>query len=559
MTHLRIVGLCLGGVPALLMACERTEVVRSIDEAGRVRGLPADGCPLLLDLTRLVPAERRRLSLRLGGLAVDSPWLRLRHRRGASDYGIYASGAAARRHRFAPLSYRALQNGGEPYRPEYSWSVHVARSGLACPLARALDGWNWGSALFDPCAGKASADLDYRIDAIRSIAARGEAGAAENAKYLRVSILPTEGGAGIHLAERVEERTTWFESWAHRNSWFGPFAERYRFSVGSSDPAVRLVAHSPAQINPSVDVIQSSGLVVGMALRQRAEVGAAGPKAGLELENGMSYSSIRSFRIVTHEYRIDNLGGSEPGQAVWQWDRDAAANACDWLSRRDAGSGCYFTGPLWDASPVFNAAAFSAISHKNFVPAFSATFAVAPQARQVSRFRIGASVTVAGLGGKVVPTPLFLIAQQVGTTRVELRFDSELGVDWSHPYFEAEAHVRLQALDVDDACLDAGEGGGAVTVQPCQARRAQLWGLDGQERYRSRSDAGRCLGVDAAGLAMLERCGNTLRQKWVWRGDRLCSRSRAGATCLGIVDGQPRLQAPGVGRQRWKPYLASPV
>lgn len=592
-------------------------------QAEQVRSAFGGGRTVLLDATTAKPEQASAASRTVGGLGMDSPVLLLRQVAGRPEYRSLEVGQEGEASASAPLpavnpdtlpsdadsvarSQRAeasltpalrqamlatsgvresLVEGtrtalramaapapatlaaaprtteGEPYRPEYTYTVFATRNNFSCTLHQALDGYSFGSATFDACNGRGNAELAYKVDMIRSVAANGSAGVAEDAKYLRVSILPENGGTGIHLVDKADEWYTWFQSWAHRDTWFGPFANKYSFSINSSDPEVRLVGHAPQQTNPQQDVTEKTGVTVGVGVK--GAVGDSGPTG--EVSGSFSYTSERMIKKTTYEYTIENNSGTSPNTAAWVWDRKYEQNHCDWLTRRDFGSACYFSGALWDSSWVFKKEAFSAISHKNFVPGYSATFRVAPGKTNTSRFNLNASVEVMGLGGKVIPSVLYLVASEVARTWNTVRFDRTLDVDWSHPYFEPEPNVMLQSLADNSRCLDVYGGntaaGTSVVGYACHGNRNQLWGLDGKERYRSRVDPDRCLTVDNANALSVRSCGDALNQKWLWDGEKLRSRYADGtgnSYLLALVNGQPKLATAEGNGTRWKPYLSNP-
>ncbi|KWR90520.1 leukocidin family pore-forming toxin [Cupriavidus sp. IDO] len=452
---------------------------------------------------------------------------------------------------------------GEPYRPEYTYSVFVRQS-LPCMLHRKMSSANaFGGERFDACKGEANAELRYQVDMIRSIAVSTSGGVGEDAKYLRISVLPEMGGAGIHLASKVDEGHTWFQSWAHRYTWFGPFASKYRFTVSTNDRDVRLVGHVPQQVNPQQTVRETSGIDVGVGVS--GEVGMKGPKAGVS--GSFSYTSKREVLTTTYEYTVENESGRRPGEAAWVWDRKYAERHCDWLSRRDFGSACYFTGAHWDHSWVFRKDKFSAISHRNFVPGFSAIFQAPPDKRGISTFRLQSEIEVMALGGKVVPNVFFLMAMRGATTASRVSFGKDMEVDWSHPYFEPEPSVVLQSLGHNNACIEAPPvaGPGApreVALRPCTGRREQLWGLDGKERYRSRVAQDLCLTAYHRALLAVSACSDALQQKWVWDGPRLRSRLVDGSGYQYVLSaGADRAGLVPVAtsdRENWAPYLANP-
>ena len=567
----------------------------SPEETEQVRSAYMRGVMVLLDGTEAWPELISEVSMKIGGMGVSSPVLLLSYNNGKPVYHSLMADLEKKddltRANKTALNQALLNNSDvkqslvnstrsaikaalrhaqtysaastdKPYSPEYTYTTRLTRNNFSCNLKEKLKGFSFdGSPDFDACKQKGNIDLAYTVDWIRSVKAQGEAGSTEDAKFVRISVMPESGGTGIYLADNAEEKTTWRESAAHRDSWFGPFVNQYKFSIASDNSDVWLKGHKPEQINPGQTVTTKTGINVGVGVSASADH--EGPKG--EVTGSFSYTSERSITQTVYEYTVENHSGSEINKAAWVWDRDFDKNVCSWLTREDFPSSCYFSGPLWDESPVFNKGKFSAISHKNFVPGFSATYQTSSDNTGKVNFKLKTELEVMGLGGKVIPgfvlASLFQIHDKTTDT---IQLDTDVAVDFSHPYFEPEPHVLLQSLS-SNICLDVRQAktaeGTEVIGDKCHGGRNQLWGLDGKERYRSRVAQNRCLAVDRLDRLSIQTCNDNLEQKWEWEGDKLMSRFADGTGntyMLGLDNGKLKLVTEQGQSTRWKPYLTNP-
>ncbi len=509
------------------------------DEA-RLRAVFASGRDVLIDGTTLTdPSVMQRLSAAIGGLGVQGPVLLLSHGKQGVEYSqfqaadadavttqLQAQALATRTHEVLsrpPLRSQsaALNGAGEPYQPIYTYRVNAHRTNFSCWVHKGLNGFSFNGHVVDACAGRGNVDLSYTVDLIRSVAGAAGGHISEDAKYVRISIDAGSGGGGWHLADRLTQEHTWFESWAHRDDWTGPIANKYTFTVdASADPQVHLMGHKPAQLNPQQEVTETSSLTVGVAMSGNAEIGSQGPKVGGNMSAQSSFTNSRAIRITRSEYAVDNNTNTQPRVAQWVWDRKYDAYNCDWLVRREFGTACFFYAAYWDGYHVLRGEAFSPISYKNFVPSFAAIYSASPARTGVTHFHLSSSAEVMAMAGKVVPSFPVSVYSTVARSWTTISVGTQVTVDWGHPFFEPEPHVLLQSLDANSDCLDVLGGtssdGNPVITYSCTGTRNQLWGLDGLERYRSRVAPDRCLTVEPDLQLTVRGCHHGLNQKWYW-------------------------------------------
>lgn len=478
------------------------------------------------------------------------------------DYNLYKNQPLA----LAAASPAPRAATGTPYRPEYAFTVDFNYNNRACVLHRKLDGYSFGSETWDPCSGSASINLVFSVDLIRSVPGYTAVGQTEDNKYVRISLDNDNGaGAGFFLKQDLIQEHTWFQSWAHRDEWFGPFADNYEIEVypSTNTGSVTLLKHLPFNVNPKTDYREVTGFNVGMGVKGTAEVGKEGPKVGGEVSAEFGYNSSRWVSFSTHEYSVVNSTNNLKGS--WKWDRKYDANHCDWLTSRDLGTSCYFTRPLWGSDWVTKKSAFNGISHSNYTPGMSVTYKAPAAKTGTTRFDMEAAVKVMGLGGKVIPSPLYWVASHVATTYNTISGLRTVTVDWDHPVFEPEAHVRIHSLGHNNACLEPNGSisGANVGWNSCWDVNQQLWGLDADDRYKSRKAPNRCLAVESNLNVSIRACDNSQNQKWRWEGDQLLSNyvDGTGNTYALFRDAASNavVKPQATGNDfRWKPYLQKP-
>ena len=154
------------------------------------------------------------------------------------------------------------------WRPEVTISIEQRHIDLSCMVGSKFEsrrsnepGWTEGK--IDACNRAASLSLNYTVDMIRSIPTN--TAGTQDIKYLRITIDPeNSGGTGWHLVDTPIHKHTWFESWANRETWFGPIADHYQIAIHSLDPDVHLYNAIPDNQPRETQITHRSSLQIGV-------------------------------------------------------------------------------------------------------------------------------------------------------------------------------------------------------------------------------------------------------------------------------------------------------
>ncbi|WP_161569594.1 leukocidin family pore-forming toxin [Veronia nyctiphanis] len=329
---------------------------------------------------------------------------------------------------------------GQSETNSYTFTVKAKKYNIRCITPSLEYNWWKGHHEFrgpgeDVCGGKANSNIRYTVDLVRSEGVNGISGVAENKKYVRVSVLPESGGTGIHLTNTLHEKTVNVSQ-----TLLSPFADNYSFSVGTNDIDIELIGHTPSQANPDTTRSETNGFTVGVSLSAGANGsgGSSGGSGGGDVSASVNYSYThqRTITVVTNEYTLENQSGYKPERAAWTWNRKYGLNKCDWLKRRDHGVMCKFTGGFWEKG-AFNLKMFSAISHKNFVPGFSASFEASPDKEGISTFDIEGSVGVMSLLATSY-YPLLRVTKITDEHVTNVALNTSFDIDWNKGVFSDE-------------------------------------------------------------------------------------------------------------------------
>jgi hemolysin len=587
-----------------------TFALRTAYEAGKV---------LLLDATEASSKQMSDVSTAIGGLGLDSPVMVIHLNKGKPDYrnitididtpgqmpGLgqvnrnYATFFATATNRAnlaapidsivktlssaqAPAKATAMVNGASPstmavttpYAPIYTYQVRTTKV-INCPLYEAI---NFGANTFkgskvDRCAGQGNSDLLWTVDLMRSVPAVTSDGISSiDAKYVRISVLNTNGGSGIHLVNNLTQYFTWKQSNAQWDDYIGPFANKYIFSIGATDYSnLTLVNHSPAQTNPQVSVAVTNSVTIGVSGKAGVSNGSNGPTDSAEVSASYAYTSSRTTTVAGNEYMVKNNTGAIPGTAQWVWDRNYDTNLCDWASYYGHGpsSGCRWEPLIWDTKHIMNTGRFTPIAYSNFVPAFSVLYKTKDvKFTGIKNFRIIASMDIRGIAGAARYRVFFQDRRVFGWNQISSTLaDQTITVDFSRPVFYPEVNVVLQSLNESNSCVDvykANTANGAfVGKWTCGYSGNQFWGLNSNEQYVSRVAPDRCLTVINPTSITSSACTNALNAKWYWNGNTLMSRyvdAQGNRDYrLAIVNGSLGVIRAGVlGSTDWNNYMVNP-
>ena len=375
----------------------------------------------------------------------------------------------------------------------------------------------------DYCDSDAFVELNYKIDMSGSKATlkedpkTGRLVKTENGKYLMITVSPyEEGGTGWHLRDEIKQGHNWFQSWANRRDFVGPFANKYKFWIKNNtlNSDVSLVETFPQNTNPESTVTESHGVTVGLSGGLKAGLDAKGqPYGNVDLGASVQVSDRRDVSYKTQEYSVEN--DSYNSRASWVWNSKVTDKVCDYLTKKDFNF-CYFTGPLWDSNWTANKNKFSAISHKAFTPSFQAIYKAKSEAVGTSSFEVGTNVETGVILGSVIPDVLFSLFRISTDTYVTPDIKETFTIDWSSPYFAAEQNIRLQNISSiqNTKCLVADRSG-KVTQENCKESRKQVWGYDNEEKqFISRIANKYCLAVNPDNTIEIKDCSMDNNQKW---------------------------------------------
>jgi hemolysin len=453
-------------------------------------------------------------------------------------------------------AYDSDNHNSSAYRPESTVSLEFRRVGFPCRVGDDFQGngftnnADWEGVIEDACHGQASASIFYTLDFIRSVPFQGGGSHnTENAKYVRITLDPaTSGGAGWHLVDKPTHKHSWFQSWSNRISWYGPIAMDYGVRVYSTDPRVRLFHNTPNNTGLEQDIREVSGISIGVDAGGKVDIGDKGPSIGADVKGSFSYTSSRWVSYKTHEYEIANLSSLDTAQ--WMWDRNFKERAKNWRTHSVA--------PIWSSSWFFDDNAFSPAAYANYKPGFSAIYKVEGDQNGYSDFYIDNRITIAALSGRVQYAGLASTYEPFAYSGSQYSFLKSFKVNWDAPVFQPEINVSLEAFALDSAkglCISAPTTAGQnLSADDCLYTNNQLWGLDKEQRYHSRSDNDLCLTLSQNTFLSTQTCSASASQKWRWVDNQLVSE-------LGpklIITQDKQIAAAPIGSEhydQWRSYV----
>ncbi len=412
------------------------------------------------------------------------------------------------------------------YIPIVDKAVYLTRTNIKCQLHTSGD----FNAQRDWCNAGASIDIRINISQMRSIqGASSDGGATQNAKIVRFSVEEAKSGTGIHLVDNLQQDHSWFQSWANRRTYMGPFASGYDLwvkPVAGFTP--RKVKDFPANKNTNYQNRDTSGYSIGINGTLGAGVDATGPKASAEVGASFTYSQSKTLVYDTQEYSIVNRSSGSDFSLSFE----RSFTQCQELIREELG--CYFTNAHWASGWVYDKAKFNPIAYANFKPNYDVIYEAPVSEMGTTNFELGVRVRYAARFGAIRPTVFFSVYESFGASSNSYTAKMQFQIDWSHPLFEAEAHVSLQSLNHNNLCLDVyGSNlneGAFVSGYSCHGGWNQTWGLDSNGHYRSRVRSDRCLTVQGDMSLTVDSCSANLNQQWYWDGDNLISRYTDGSS-----------------------------
>lgn len=426
-------------------------------------------------------------------------------------------------------SKKNRMNGPGQYHPEVSIPVEIRYTGYPCMVGSAYHtkkGGYWDDEMIDACDNNASVSIFYTVDLIHSISPT--AGNADDAKYIRITVDPSSnGGAGWHLSDKPVHKHTWFQTWANRQTWFGPIADSYYVNINSKDPDVHLYNTIPRNHPKESQIAHTVGFQVGVnggpTILSPEQIGKYNPIgfAGLSMGLSFSYSSERSISYNNREYELINLSrAGQTDKAAWVWSREFDKYAQHWRTRKTGLVGC----KDW----FFDDMAFSAAAYSSFTPGFSATFKVPGSKLDTSTIEFESAVKVVALAGRVQYAFLYQKFSSRSMKGTKYSFKQNIAVNWGSTFFNPELPVSIEAYkenSEDGVCLEVIDSnvaeGSQVGTGDCHFNKNQIWGMDTEYRYKSFLAQDRCLTRENYGTLTIQPCTYAANQKWEWDNDHL--------------------------------------
>ncbi|MGD8110456.1 leukocidin family pore-forming toxin [Vibrio sp. TRT 17S01] len=420
------------------------------------------------------------------------------------------------------LALITSQAVAEQYVPIVTKGIYITRSGLTCNIQKAYEE---DSEKLDFCDGKGSVDIRFNLAQMRSVPSSSGGKVTGNKKYVHFTIDNDQPGAGFHISDNLKQGHSWFQSWANRYDYLGGFARSYQIKIspiaGYKPVMLRNLPHNE---NREYQHRDTDGFDIGVSGTAGVESGDKGPKGKAEVSASYTYTRSRTLVYDTKDYKIVNRTSGPDFDVSFEFDR----NPCNSGTGASGVYGCGWNDALWGNSFVYDKQKINPIAYANFTPNGEALYEAPVEQTGTTVFKLEAAFEPQVLYGKVIPPGLLQAGMANGQRWIPYRFVENVEIDWSHPSFEAQAHVVLQSLDANNTCATAS--GPTVTAQGCLERNwSQIWGLDTDERYRSRVGPNQCMAVRDDLIVAVESCNQSLNQKWFWEGDKLVSRYQDGS------------------------------
>ena len=281
----------------------------------------------------------------------------------------------------------------------------------------------------------------------------------------------------------------------------------------------KIVKNYPDNKNKNFQHRETSGFTIGVDTKRSLEFSKDGPKGGVDLGASFGYQQSKTLVFDTQEYEIVNRSSVHDFSLSFE----RTFGICDTLTRREASTGCYFSGPIWSNAWVFDKDKINPIAYANFKPNYDVIYESPVDEHGETHFEIGAGVDYSVYQGFVQ----YGVVAAFHVTHDEIKgshaISSTVIVDWNHPLFLPEKHVLLQSLAHANQCLTTDEASNRVFGSECNEELSQIWGYDREQRYVNRQKPNRCLSIDDDKNLITEECNASLAQKWQWDKDSLIS------------------------------------
>jgi hemolysin len=408
----------------------------------------------------------------------------------------------------------------EKYVPIIQTGIILTRSAINCNLALDYDNT---TGQYDFCEGQGSVDIRFNLTQMRSVQSASSTGVTENKKYAHFTIDSDKPGAGFHVSNNLKQDHSWFQSWSHRYDYLGGFSDDYQIKITPTSGFIpTMLKNLPNNENRNYQHQDTDGFSIGVSGTAGASVGAEGPTGSAEVSASYTYTKSRTLIFDTKDYKIVNRSSGANFDVTFEYD----VTLCNSGNGGSGVYGCSWTDVLWGGGWVYDKSKITPIAYANFKPNGEALYEASVDQQGSTLFKLEANFKPQVVYGKVVPSPLYQVASGVGQSWINYDFGIYVDIDWAHPLFEPEAHVVLQSLDNNDTCVTAQ--GVDVKSNACNSSWSQIWGLDTDSRYRSRSGLDRCMTVKNDLSVLVESCNQSLNQKWFWENEHLISRFQDG-------------------------------
>ncbi|OBT17578.1 hypothetical protein A9266_16990 [Vibrio tasmaniensis] len=399
--------------------------------------------------------------------------------------------------------------------------LYITSQNITCDLFTGDDYDRESNKTRDWCNASASIDVRVNMSLMRSIRSSTKMGGfTPDSKIVRFTIDDKGHGAGIHLADDITQEYVNFRTWTDRSEVFGPIATSYDVWVTPTDGYLpKIVKNYPGNKNKNFQHRETSGFTIGVDAKKSLEIGKDGPKGGVDLGVSFGYQQSKTLVFDTQEYEIVNRSSLHDFSLSFK----RTFGACDTLTRNEASTGCYFSGPIWSGAWVYDRDKVNPIAYANFKPNYDVIYEAPVTEQGKTRFEVGVGVDYSVYTGFVQYGVLAAIHLTHDELQGSHKINTAFTVDWNHPIFLPEKHVTLQSLSHVNQCLTAGENDNHVFGSACSGELAQVWGYDKESRYVNRQSPNVCLSIDKDKRIITEQCGSSLTQKWLWQDGQLIS------------------------------------
>ncbi|PJG58653.1 leukocidin family pore-forming toxin [Aeromonas cavernicola] len=480
------------------------------------------GETLLIDFSELTDSSRRQQAKKameqLAGVSFDANVVLVSAYKGEmlftplsgmDDPAFYQTMARAES-LVAYQDSQARPTAGETGLPHVAFYLNVNRpiSAAECTFPRSRT-WDRGSRVF---CDSANISLVYRVTLERSLQFGNTGAATPDAKIVRISLDEESAGAGIQLNETlgwVENSADYLvlDGWA-KDYATDAIAQDYRLTIAASNTKATLLRSTPGNLNSNYEHREISGFQIGVT--GGAEVSKEGPKA--KLEASATFSQQRQLAYNTQDYRIEHSAPNAQ-RVSFSWVREQYATAESLLASK--------TATVWGMGYNVDHTRIKPLSYQGFVPNLDVIYKAAPDEQGSTAFNIDSSVNIRPLYTGIYKH-YYVFGGHISfqgfddaDKRRRVTASETFTVNWNHPVFTGGRPVNVQLGSFDNRCLSADSQHTLSAVTCDETSVAQSFIYDQNGRYVSAQDTRFCL--DGNNLEQLQRCSQSLGQRWEWQ------------------------------------------